>query len=142
MPRVVLVLAVLSATIFCIIDCIQSDEHEVRNLPKIVWVLLILIAPIVGPAAWFIAGRPHRDRPVAGAHRPQVPRRPSAPDDDPMFLAGLDRTNEERRRLEAWERELEARESELSGSSGSDDEVPPRDQREQDGPGDEPANRS
>ena len=110
MPRVVLVLAILAATIFCIIDCIQSEEHEVRNLPKVVWVLLILIAPVVGPVAWFVAGRPRPARPVAGPQRPAVPRRPSAPDDDPMFLAGLDRTNEERRRLEAWERELETRE--------------------------------
>src|SRR5688500_17366599 len=107
--------------IFCIIDCIQSDEREVRNLPKVVWVLLILITPVVGAVAWFIAGRPRRSTPVAGSPRPPVQRRPSAPDDDPMFLAGLDRTNEERRRLETWERELEARERELGASAGSED---------------------
>jgi hypothetical protein len=141
-PRVLLVLAVLAATIFCIIDCIQSEDREIRNLPKIVWLLLILVAPIVGPIAWFVAGRPQPDRPVLGTPRPAVPRRPSAPDDDPTFLAGLDRTNDERRRLAAWERELEARERGLSGSTGADDESQPRDQREQDGPGDEPATRT
>jgi hypothetical protein len=140
-PRVVLAIAVLAATIFCIIDCIQSDEREVRNLPKIVWILLILIAPIVGPAAWFLAGRPRAEQPAPGPQRPASPRRPSAPDDDPTFLAGLDRTNVERRRLEAWERELEARERGLGKSAGSDDESQPQ-EREQDGPGDEPATRT
>jgi hypothetical protein len=141
-PRVVLVLAVLAATIFCIIDCIQADDREVRNLPKIVWVLIILIAPVIGPTAWFVAGRPRRSRAVGGAPRPPTPRRPTAPDDDPMFLAGLDRTNDERRRLEALERELEARERELSGSTGAGDDLPPAESREQDGPGDEPATRT
>jgi phospholipase D-like protein len=156
-PRVVLVLAVLAATIFCIIDCIQSDEREVRNLPKVVWVLLILIAPVVGPAAWFFAGRPRTDPVLPGPQRPAAPRRPSAPDDDPTFLAGLDRTNEERRRLQAWERELEAREREITsppgagtpaGEDGARDRREPdapreqEGQAEQEGPGDEPANRS
>lgn len=144
MPRVLLVLAVLSASIFCIIECIQTEEHEVRNLPKIVWVLLILLAPVVGPVAWFVAGRPRRER--RGA-RPAgaVKRQPAAPDDDPMFLAGLDRTNDERRRLEAWERELTEREGDLGESSGPDQDGPARDAREpreEDGPGDEPVSRS
>ena len=142
MARVLLVLAILAATIFCVIDCIKSEEHEVRNLPKIVWVLLILIAPIVGSAAWFIAGRPRRERQVTGPPRVAPPRRPSGPDDDPMFLAGLDRTNAERRKLEAWERELEARERELERATGADEETEPHDRREPEGPGDEPANRS
>jgi len=140
-PRVLLVLATLAATIFCLIDCIQSDEREVRHLPKIIWLLLILIGPVLGPVAWFVAGRPRRERSVSGGTRPAVPRRP-APDDDPTFLAGLDRTNDDRRRLEEWERELETRERGASGSPDAGDEAPPRDKREQDGPDDEPANRS
>ena len=142
MPRVLLVLVVLAASIFCIIECIQSDDREIRNLPKIVWLLVILIAPIVGSVAWLLAGRPQAQPEVPRAYRPPVARSSSAPDDDPMFLAGLERTNEERRRLQAWERELEARERELRGSAGSDDVVQPGDKHEDGGPGDEPANRS
>ena len=157
MPRVLLVLAVLSASIFCIIECIRTDKHEVRNLPKVVWVLLILLAPLVGPVAWFVAGRPRRERRGARPTGGAVQRRPAAPDDDPMFLAGLDRTNDERRRLEAWERELTERESDLRGASGPDQEDPARDARDPraqdgpgdgridgpiDGPGDEPVSRS
>ena len=141
MPRLLLVLAILAATISCVIDCFQSEERQVRNLPKAVWLLLIVIAPVIGPIAWVTVGRPRRERPVAGTARPPVQRRPAAPDDDPTFLAGLDRTNEERRRLEAWERELESRELEL-GQPAAEDDIPPADGREQEGPGDEPANRS
>lgn len=136
-----LVLAVLAVTIFCIIDCIQSEDHEIRNLPKIVWLLLILITPVVGSVAWFVAGRPQTKPEAPRAQRPPISRWPSAPDDDPMFLAGLDRTNEERRRLEAWERELEARERGLSGSAGPADDAQPSDKHEEGGPGDEPATR-
>ena len=58
-----------------------------------------------------------------------------------MFLAGLDQTNAERRRLEAWERELDARERDIgSAPPGPGDDAP--EPREQDGPGDEPAARS
>ena len=112
-----------------------------RHLPKVVWLLLILIAPIAGPIVWFIAGRPRSEPQARQAARPSLPRRPSAPDDDPMFLAGLDRTNQERRRLEEWERELQAREQELERPD-PDEEPGPRDAHEQDGPGDAPAARS
>ena len=31
-----------------------------RNLPKVAWLLLILLFPVVGPVAWLLAGRPTR----------------------------------------------------------------------------------
>lgn len=162
MPRVLLVLAVLSASIFCIIECIQTDEQEVRNLPKLVWVLLILLAPILGPLAWFVAGRPRRNRPGARPSPTGGPPRPASPDDDPTFLAGLDRTNDERRRLEAvWERELAERDrdapstpdergtssapEERDGSTALEERGSAFDASEPDGPdgpGDETASRS
>lgn len=77
----------LALTIYAAVDCIQTDEVVVRNLPKIVWVFLILLFPLVGAIAWFIAGRPQRQRPRRGpTHRPPPPR---GPDDDPDFLRNL-----------------------------------------------------
>src|SRR5665647_1857981 len=48
----------LALLVYCLIDCIQSDEGSVRNLPKTMWVLLIIFLPIVGSVAWLAVGRP------------------------------------------------------------------------------------
>ncbi len=44
--------------IFAIVDVITTDEGSVRNLPKIGWLLLVLLFPLVGSIAWLVAGRP------------------------------------------------------------------------------------
>lgn len=86
MLRALIPLLVLGVAVYAAVDCIQTDDDRVRGLPKLVWVLLIVIAPIIGPAAWFFAGRP--PRPTSG---PSGPRRlgPRGPDDDPDFLRKL-----------------------------------------------------
>ncbi|GGL32985.1 PLDc N-terminal domain-containing protein [Phycicoccus endophyticus] len=93
----------LALTVYCLVDALQSDELVIRNLPKIAWVLLVLLFPVVGPVAWLVAGRPERSAsaPAAGQQqrwedhrrsrdRQQPPQRPPrGPDDDPDFLKGL-----------------------------------------------------
>jgi hypothetical protein len=53
--------------IFCLIDCIQTDSVLVRNLPKIGWIVLIILLPLAGGIAWLFAGRPRRE--TAGIQR-------------------------------------------------------------------------
>lgn len=94
MLRYLPVVLSLALTIYCVVDAIQSEDSTVRNLPKIVWILLILLFPLVGPAAWLLAGRPPRavggGRPRPGTGRPGGrDRRPRGPDDDPDFLKDL-----------------------------------------------------
>jgi len=74
----------VALTVYCLIDAIQTDEVVMRNLPKIGWLILILLFPLVGPAAWLIAGRPPKGPRVLGQ-----PPRPRGPDDDPDFLKDL-----------------------------------------------------
>ena len=96
----------LALTVYCLIDAIQTDEIVIRNLPKVAWILLILLFPVVGPVAWLVAGRP--DKNAATAHLTQQERweadyrrrerekeqrerrrPPRGPDDDPEFLGNL-----------------------------------------------------
>src|SRR3982751_2537767 len=53
MPRllVLLFLAGLALAIIALIDCISTDEYEIRGLPKIVWVFrnLLLLVPADRP---------------------------------------------------------------------------------------------
>ena len=92
MPRVVLVALVVFATIYALVDCIMTDRRRVRIMPKAVWLLAVLV-PVLGPAAWLLAGRTGVGfgRAPRGPSGPQ-PRRPSGPkgpDDDPDFLRKL-----------------------------------------------------
>lgn len=106
--------------VVALIDCISTDEFAVRNLPKVVWVLLILLFSPIGPIVWFVAGRPQNHTVGrAGAWRPgngfpegERPRRQLAPDDDPAFLQNLS-ARADQDLLSKWEADLKRREEEL-----------------------------
>lgn len=89
MLRVVAAVALLVFTVYTLVDCVQTDEDRVKGLPKIVWVFVILLFPLAGGIAWWLAGR------AAGTPLPLPPRReaprrgPIGPDDDPDFLGRL-----------------------------------------------------
>lgn len=99
---------------YCIFDVISTDESLMRNMPKILWLVVVILLPTVGSVAWLLLGRPLGAglRPGdTSAYRAPLPRnRPVAPDDDPIFLARLD---DETRRLRAWEDDLKRREDDL-----------------------------
>ncbi|MFB9376320.1 PLD nuclease N-terminal domain-containing protein [Kineococcus gynurae] len=60
MIRILPALLELALLVFCLIDCIQTDKDRVRNLPKVAWIVLIILLPLVGGIAWLVAGRPQR----------------------------------------------------------------------------------
>ena len=72
-----------------------TDEADMRNLPKVAWVMIVVLLPVVGPGAWLLGGRPRRGTPPSrgqqrgptGGRDPD--RRPRGPDDDPDFLKGI-----------------------------------------------------
>jgi hypothetical protein len=129
----VLGLAVLALWLFCIFDAITAEPTLVRNLPKGLWIVLVIVLFDVGAIMWLIAGRPRAEgrpgglpykgntgRPHTGASRHSPVRDgPVAPDDDPEFLAQLDRDT-----LRAWEDDLRRREQRLR-----DADEPPADER-------------
>ncbi|MGY6025021.1 PLD nuclease N-terminal domain-containing protein [Streptomyces spinosirectus] len=112
-------LLVLALWIFAFIDCLNTPEEQVRGLPKVVWVLIILFfgEVLVGPVAWLVAGKV-RHAPAGGAtpsewhrnHRTQF----VAPDDNPEFLQSLREENKkDESLLKDWEADLRRREEEL-----------------------------
>ncbi|MFI9262292.1 PLD nuclease N-terminal domain-containing protein [Streptomyces sioyaensis] len=111
-------LLVLALWIYAFIDCLNTPESQVRGLPKVIWVLIILLfgEVLVGPVAWLVAGKTRR--PVTGNgstpsewHRNH---RWVAPDDNPEFLRSLkDENKQDESRLKDWEADLRRREEEL-----------------------------
>jgi hypothetical protein len=116
-------LAVLALWIYCILNVIATNEGLIRNLPKVVWLLVVIFVPTIGSIAWLLLGRPQKAGFAPGDSSYQAEPRGNrmdrsaprsigvaAPDDDPRFLAELDeRTN----RLRDWEDDLKRREEEL-----------------------------
>lgn len=89
-------LLIIALTIYTFIDCLNTPEEEVKHLPKVVWVLIILLFSIVGPIVWLFAGK-KRVPGGGGGGRPRPGRRTwVAPDDNPEFLKSLREERDEK----------------------------------------------
>lgn len=99
-------LLVVALWIFCLVDVITSNEFEVRNLPKLGWLLIVLLLPMVGSIVWLVAGRPQTG--AVAPPRPQSSRFPEyerpgrhvavKPEDDEEFLRRCRERAEQQRR--------------------------------------------
>ncbi|MBM7492852.1 hypothetical protein JOD64_004074 [Micromonospora luteifusca] len=126
---VLLFLVQIVLAVCALISCLSAEEGQIRALPRIVWVLIILFFPLVGSIAWFVAGR----EPDSGAHKGwlggtgtaqrQQPR-PVAPDDDPEFLRSMQDSakQQDQELFQRWEEDLRRREDDLRRHDGE----PPR----------------
>lgn len=120
-------LLVLALWIYAFIDCLNTPEEQVRGLPKVVWVIIILLfgEVLVGPIAWLVAGKT-RQAPANGAtpsewHRNQRTQF-VAPDDNPEFLNSLKAENKkDEALLKDWEADLRRREEELRRRERNED---------------------
>jgi hypothetical protein len=127
MVRLYLLLFLLgiALAVLALIGCLSAEEDEIRALPRLIWVLVILLFPLLGSIAWFVAGRPVPTGPVIGGYRGDIPehrrppqrpqQRPPAPDDDPEFLRSLnaEQSRKDRELFDRWEEDLRRREGDL-----------------------------
>jgi len=128
LARGVLVLLVLGFAVYCVLDVLTTPSSAVRNLPKVLWLVLVLIFPVVCGVAWLVAGRPQAAAasgrtgiPSRGSLRPERAEVAPAPDDDEAFLRSLRERAEQQRA-----RERARREAEQQGDDGPGDEGGPR----------------
>jgi len=96
--------------VYAFFDALTTPGQETRNLPKILWMVVIVLFFPVGAILWLFLGRPRRSAPVQGDApaegevessaddldpsdfaKPSGSRRPIGPDDDPEFLRDLNR---------------------------------------------------
>lgn len=123
MLRVLVYALPVILAVYAVIDCIQTPRDETRLVPKITWLVGILLLPVLGPLAWLLIGR----RGGAGRSGRRTGRAAGprgghslAPDDDPEFLRQLRASDEEHERmLRQWERDLRRREGDDGPGSGS-----------------------
>jgi hypothetical protein len=102
-------LALFLFWIWALLDCIATDSSMCRNLPKPMWIIIVLILPDIGALIWLLLGRPERANWRPGSTDYSTPRRPVGLEDSPRYSANpsvTDRRSEELdRELERWERE-------------------------------------
>ncbi|MEV4375317.1 PLDc N-terminal domain-containing protein [Streptosporangium amethystogenes subsp. fukuiense] len=87
-------LAISAFWLYCLFDVITTPDEESRNLPKLLWVLIVVLLLPVGGLFWLLLGRPYgprAPRSLLAEDMPQRPEAPKGPDDDPDFLKDLDR---------------------------------------------------
>lgn len=105
----------LALWLFCLFDVITTDASRCRHLPKMVWVLIVLLLSDIGSILWLVAGRTWDSAPAAGLPykgNTRLPPRdgssrhpargnrqvPGNPDDDEDFLRQLRERAENQRR--------------------------------------------
>lgn len=145
----ILFLVALAVWLYCVLDAITADRDRVRRLPKGAWIAILLLTFEIGAVAWLVWGRPRGSesgmparggRPRLGSSgRTAWPSRPGgagsgrsgrpAPDDDPEFLARLDRqaAADHEKLLGSWDADLRRREEELRRDRDPDGPDEPED---------------
>ena len=114
-----LTLVYLALWIWALFDVISTDESRIRNLPKFVWLVLVIFFGAIGSIAWLLLGRPEGASFAPGS---TTARRGYG---EPVWMQEdarrrryqeldeeLDQRLEEKR-LQEWQEELQRREAEL-----------------------------
>ena len=105
--------------IYCIYDVITTDDAIIRHLPKVVWLLIVIVLSDIGSILWLALGRPQiwtrqaHDPQRYGSHRLQTSPAPTLDDGSLDHLSPIVRHREEQTRLHMWEAQLKRREEEL-----------------------------
>jgi hypothetical protein len=103
--------------IYCIYDVITTDDAIIQHLPKVVWILIVVLLSDLGSLLWLGLGRPRvwarrANNPTYRAHRQQIPNA----DQGGGQSAGpnpIVQYREEQARLRLREEQLNRREQEL-----------------------------
>jgi hypothetical protein len=114
----------LALTIGAVVDIVRREDSQVRFLPRVVWLIVVILLPLLGALLWFGLGRDYGDAGITIPRLRRAPRTapstgtaaPPAPPRDTRTteqqIADLDREIEEwRLREEIEKRKRDAGES-------------------------------
>lgn len=108
------VVGLLTVVLFVVtlVDIIRQEDTAVRFLPKVAWVFVVILIPLLGSALWWGLGRSYGPPAIASTRYPdhmQVPARPVERRSTEQQLADLEREErEEALRAEIARRRREA----------------------------------
>ena len=116
----VISLAVLVLVVAALVDIITRPEESVNHLPKVGWVILVVVLPLIGSIVWFAVGHEYStpvDRGTFGDPRRRGEQSRSSDADNALGsteeqLARLDREiefHEKQARIAELQAKLDAR---------------------------------
>ena len=103
-------LLLLVVWVWAILDVVVAERHAVRNLPKLLWLVIVLLFQALGAVAWVAFGRPNRESRARQTTDSVAQRRPIGVEDLPQFSAPTTAMSDRRsaeldRQLDEWEAE-------------------------------------
>lgn len=154
MPRVILLMLGLALILYALLDCVRTPQDSMPGkLPKILWILLILLIPPIGPIAWIIVSRVAAAEAKGGRIEPNLwsssdginltfgkdkpAPAPQAPDDDPEFLEEVSRKLRAKQREEYELKKREQQDAQARGNPESQDRKPSSDEATEESSSDE-----
>ena len=113
----VVFLLLLAFWVWALLDVIATEAELCRNLPKGIWLILVLVLPDIGSLAWLLLGRPEKASWRPGSTDFAKPRRPVGYEDHPRYSATPEvtdrRSAELDRKLDEWEADQRAKRADL-----------------------------
>lgn len=89
MGKALIIVLGIALLVYAFFDLIATPGDRVRFMPKPLWFIVLLLAP-VGPLIWIFFGRLNlRSAQAEWRCRLDSPPGPRGPDDDPDYLRGL-----------------------------------------------------
>lgn len=103
----------IALMIGAVLDIVRRDDSQVKFLPRIVWLIVVILLPLLGALLWFGLGREYGEGGISLPRLRRTPR-PAAPTNPPppprdtrsteQQIADLDREIEEWRLREELEK--------------------------------------
>ncbi len=117
-------LLVIALMIGALVDIIRRDDAQVRFLPKMGWIVIVILLPLIGGLLWFAIGREYSE---AGLRIPRMrpSARPAARRPEPRQSAPVDSRSTEQqiadldREIEEWRLRQEIEKRRHEGGDGS-----------------------
>jgi hypothetical protein len=47
----------IALLVFALVDIITRSDDQIRHLPKVGWIIIVILLPLAGSIIWFVAGR-------------------------------------------------------------------------------------
>ena len=71
--RAALIVLILALTIYSLLDCARTPEESMpARMPKLLWIVIIVMVTVIGPIAWIIVSRVKAAEDRDGAVEPTV----------------------------------------------------------------------
>lgn len=110
--QILLSLMTLALWVYCLVEVVTADERRVRGLPKLGWLVVVILLPLIGSILWLAVGRPTGPAPrtsEVGEAFPEYDRPGRAEAQDPAkeaeFLAQVrSRAEQQRQQYDAARR--------------------------------------